>query len=229
MIETGLPYSTEDMSKIYSDGAKVDMSNINFPTNESKYRTTFIYLRNTNFNNIELDFSKCNYEDKAKFLIEYIRSDITVELRLFIYTLQCLLTYKNCEPYFSEEEAKRFIEEDGKVVLQELKDFYLSLPVYLFTRLELVEMDMKGLEVRDYTTFGRNTYFLIQNDFIDYLSAQNPDFTSPVLYPKHFTVENNVLFDFMKGLDIYNLIQTMTETDPKEFEQLLTAIKNFEH
>ena len=41
--------------------------------------------------------------------------------------------------------------------------------------------------------------------------------------------DNEVLFDYMKELDIYNLIQTMTETDPEEFKKLLTEINNFEY
>ena len=227
MIKTGLPYSTENMSEIYSNGAEVDMSNIDFPTNQDKYRTTFIYLRNTNFNNILLDFSKCSYEEKAKFLLEYIKSDITVELLPLIYTWQCLLTYKSCNPYFSDEEAERFIKENQNT-LQELKEFYLSLPLYLFTRLKLVDMNMDNLTKKDFN-YGRNSYFLIRNEFIDYLSAQNPDFNSPILYPQHFTPDNEVLFDYMKELDIYNLIQTMTETDTKEFKKLLTEINNFEY
>ena len=227
MIKTGLPYSTENMSEIYSNGAEVDMSNIDFPTNQDKYRTTFIYLRNTNFNNILLDFSKCSYEEKAKFLLEYIKSDITVELLPLIYTWQCLLTYKSCNPYFSDEEAERFIKENQNT-LQELKEFYLSLPLYLFTRLKLVDMDMDNLTKKDFN-YGRNSYFLIRNEFIDYLSAQNPDFNNPILYPQHFTPDNEVLFDYMKELDIYNLIQTMTETDPEEFKKLLTEINNFEY
>lgn len=227
MIKTGLPYSTENMSEIYSNGAEVDMSNIDFPTNQDKYRTTFIYLRNTNFNNILLDFSKCSYEEKAKFLLEYIKSDITVELLPLIYTWQCLLTYKSCKPYFNDEEAERFIKENQNT-LQELKEFYLSLPLYLFTRLKLVDMDMDNLTRKDFN-YGRNSYFLIRNEFIDYLSAQNPDFNSPILYTQHFTPDNEVLFDYMKELDIYNLIQTMTETDPEEFKKLLTEINNFEY
>ena len=226
MIKTGLPYSTENMSEIYNNGAEVDMSNIDFPTDQDKFRTTFIYLRNTNFNNITLDFSKCSYEDKEKFLLEYIKSDIIVELFPLIYTWQCLLTFKSCEPYFSNDEAHRFLE-NNKNVINELKEFYLSLPLYLFTRLKISEMDMEGLEEKEFN-YSKNTYYLIQEEFIDYLSAQNPGFMKPILYPNQFTSDNELLFDFMKCLSIYNLIQTMTETSEEDFKNLLTEISKFE-
>lgn len=226
MIETGLPYSTENMSKIYNEGAEVDMSNINFPTNQDKYRTTFIYLRNTNFNNITLNFSKCTYEEKEKFLLEYIKTDITVELKLLIYIWQCILTYKSCEPYFSEEEAERFIEIN-KEVIQELRDFYLSVPLYLFYRLDMdnITFDFDSLKSRDFS-YNRNCFFLIQEEFIDYISAQNPEFKEPIFYKNLFTADNEILFDFLKGLSLYNLIQTMTEMEPEEFDKLLTEINN---
>lgn len=228
MIKTGLPYSTENMSEIYSNGAEVDMSNIDFPTNQDKYRTTFIYLRNTNFNNINLDFSKCSYEEKERFLLEYIKSDITVELFPLIYTWQCLLTYKSCKPYFSDDEAKKFLKNNS-FFIEEMKSFYLSLPIYLFSRLKLVDLDFKDIEKIELFEGGRNCYFLIQNEFISYLNAINSDFDKPKFYTKHFTEDNNVLFEFIQGLDIYSLIQTMTESSEEDFKKILKGLEDFEN
>jgi hypothetical protein len=52
MIITKLPYEEDMFEDISNNGAIIDMSK-----NELDIRTTFIYLRNTNFNNIKFDFS----------------------------------------------------------------------------------------------------------------------------------------------------------------------------
>ena len=67
-IYTGLPYDFSQMTLIAENGAIIDLSNINYPgiTQEENIRTTYIYLRNTGYENIDLDFSKNDFDFKEK-------------------------------------------------------------------------------------------------------------------------------------------------------------------
>ena len=60
MIKTGLPYDFETMQQIMQEGAIVDVTNISYPSipKEDNVKTSLIYLRNTNFDNVHLDFQK---------------------------------------------------------------------------------------------------------------------------------------------------------------------------
>lgn len=64
MIRTGLPYDFDLMETIEKEGAVVDVSQVSYPNSEDIERTTLIYLRNTNYDNIILDFSKVDYKTK---------------------------------------------------------------------------------------------------------------------------------------------------------------------
>jgi hypothetical protein len=78
MINTGLPYKLEEITEISETGAAVDMSDVNFPgiDDDKQIATALIFLRNTGFKNVSLDFSKCDYETKCKYLTEYLTSEI---------------------------------------------------------------------------------------------------------------------------------------------------------
>ena len=70
MIKTGLPYDFETMQQIMQEGAIVDVTNISYPSipKEDNVKTSLIYLRNTNFDNVHLDFQKADYNLKSEFL-----------------------------------------------------------------------------------------------------------------------------------------------------------------
>ena len=73
------------MDDIEKNGAVVDLSKIDFPSieKEKQSKTALIFLRNTGFDNIRLDMSKCTEVQKFDILDEYMTSGIKVKLKEF--------------------------------------------------------------------------------------------------------------------------------------------------
>ena len=88
-------------------------------------------------------------------------------------------------------------------------------------------MNFEGIEKVESFEGKRNCYFLITDEFINFLGVQNQSFNNPKFYSEHFTIDNNALFEFIQHLDIYNLIQTMTEMPESEFKNLLEEVNKF--
>lgn len=234
MIETGLPYNMDLMDQISQEGALVDMSSVSFPgiTEENKIRTCFIYLRNTGFKGIKLDFSKCSYEEKAKFLKEYLTTDIiysipelnTSWLKICTNAIEqieypCILDAKERIKFFKENEE----------FLQNLMLFFFSLPVYLFSRFKIEGnriFNLNKVQHSEIIPCNANGYNLIDAEFIDLINYFSPEVT-PIFFDKIFTEENNDLFERLKDLSCYNFIQTMATWTPEDFLELVEEMKKF--
>ena len=115
-IKTGLPYDLDQMENIAQNGAIVDISNINFPgiPDSKKVRTAYIFLRNTGFENIVLDFQKADYKTKSDFLITYLQDTIeNNNQEIHNSWITILFDYNNIENYgysiLTKEEENKFI------------------------------------------------------------------------------------------------------------------------
>ena len=237
MIQTGLPYTPELMKDISKQGAIVDMSSINFPEGvENSTRTVFIYLRNTGFKNIVLDFSKCSYEQKQSYLIEYINTDITNELLILTYTWKQILLCRdaNVQVYQSilnEEETKEFVRS-FEILINDLVSFYLSTPLFILSRIKGEDdnhtlLNMEGIEITDYIPGNENIYYLIEPEFMNALSLTYKDNIPVKFYSQYFNIENNALFDRLTQTDFYALINTMATCKPEEFKEILDEMEKF--
>lgn len=227
MLKTGLPYSMEDMSKVYEEGAIVDMNNINFPVVDldRQIRTSFIYLRNTSFNNVTLDFSTCSYENKAKFLIEYLTCNIVFYNDLLNTSWLYILFNKNSlvnkyNSILTEQETARFINEN-KEFIEELETFINSLSLYLISLNRLFTLDFKGIEQTDFF-FNSNAYKLIEDSSIGTLVSNLKH--TPKFYSNLFTLENNKLRESCRNLDIYYFLEEMSKMSTQDFQNLLNKI-----
>lgn len=227
MLKTGLPYAMEDMSKVYEEGAIVDMNNINFPVVDidRQIRTSFIYLRNTSFNNVTLDFSKCSYESKAKFLIEYLTCDIVFYNDLLKTSWLNILFNKNFlvnkyNSILTEQETIRFINEN-KEFIEELETFINSLSLYLISLNKLFTLDFKDIEQSSFF-LNSNTYSLIEDSNIGMLISNLKH--TPKFYSKIFTLENNKLRESCRNLDTYYFLEEMSKMSTSDFQNLLHKI-----
>lgn len=230
MIRTGLPYSTEDMSRIYDEGAIVDMSDIHFPTVEEdkNIRTSFIFLRNTNFNNIELDFSSCSYEDKSNFLKEYLTCDIVFYNELLNSSwLNILFTGINLDVKYNNilniEETQQFIK-DNQDLVEEVYKFLGSLNLYLLSRIakDIIDIDFTAIEETDFF-FNSNAYELIKCQDISLIISCVQ--SAPLFYSKLFTMENNELFEACRNLDTYYILEELQRMPQEKFKEFLNELK----
>ena len=230
-MRTGLPYKIEEMEQIQANGAEIDMSDINFPVEGEKTRITFIYLRNTDFNNITFDFSNTSYEDKKDFLISYMTGDITYKIQELIDTWQVIVcNYKNfnynIKSILTNEEIQKFIEENISLV-EEVVRFLESLLIAVISRLEFedgsIKMDVE--EIED-VSFNKNIYNLITKDFIFAISMFEPSF-KPAMYKSHFYMENDELFDILtKETPYVSLFYGMTTEDWPKFTDMIVDMYN---
>jgi len=233
MIKTGLPYSAENMSDIYDNGAEVDMSNLHFPPEvdtKDIIRTCYIYLRNTNFNNTKLDFSNCSKEFKFKFLYNYLFGDIVLEkqqlLDDWIYLLFLAVGLLQKGDYdLTEEEAREFIQQYQEDVKETLI-FLSSTLIFILYKLDNNIVATKDIEPTDYEKFNANIYNLIKHKLFQHLILMVE--TSPKFYTKYFKQENNDLFDACSMTDYYNLVNTLFSQTKESFSKILDQIKIFE-
>ena len=236
MIQTGLPYIPELMKDISEQGAIVDMSSINFPEGvENSIRTVFIYLRNTGFKNIVLDFTKCSYEQKQSYLVEYINTDIINEIPILTYTWKQILLCRdtNVQVYQSilnEEETKDFVGSFESLI-NDLISFHLSTPLFILSRIkgdnDKALLNMEGIEITDYKPGNENLYYLIEPEFMNALSLTYKDNIPVKFYSQYFKIDNNALFDKLTQTDFYALINTMATCKPEEFKEILDEMEKF--
>lgn len=206
MQKTNLPYNFEDMNDIKNNGAIVDMSCINFPTIEANNnpRVSLIYLRNTNFDNIHLDFNHCNYEFKSECLKYFMNGDIIFNVIEYKSTWQKIILaynnlYANILSILSDEEIAQFITENLDLV-KGVDEFLKSLSVYAMMRLDWEDdcIDFSDIKHCEKALFNKNAYYLIEKEFIDYMYMENiVENNQPIIFDEHFVKDNEELFSLL--------------------------------
>lgn len=202
MFETKLPYDMDKMNYIKENGAKVDMSNIDFPNLNDDIRVSYIYLRNTDFN-VELDFSKCNYEFKKQFVYFYLFGDIVYNFDCITDTwISIMLMFNDSNidipkefGILSKEEIIDFINE-YKDKIKIINDFLFSLCMYPILRLKDIKLNSDDIEINDEKIFNENCYNIIKNKYFNILLTFD-GISKPVNFTKYFTNENNELFELI--------------------------------
>jgi len=239
MINTILPYDFAQMEEIQKNGAIVDMSEIRFPGNRDAStinRTALIFLRNTGFKNIHLDFSKCTYEFKQSFLIDYISLDIQVQLNELIQTwLSILYRYHTTsddidmdESIMSIEEIDRFIESNHSM-MDLLMSFINSLPIYALNYNRLLHDDgglCEFMQHSDTTDIGPNIYHIISSNRFVHLDSIILD-QPPIFFTNYFKASNLDLFQAISdhvGLGTMLAISHAQIQDIDSFEKEISEI-----
>lgn len=210
MIHTGLPYRMEEITEIAQNGAVVNMDSLSFPTipEDKQISTAFIFLRNTGFPLVSLDFSRCSYEKKEAYLQEYLETDMLVKYEEFSDTVIAVLdslffqNTGNMESFLVSEECQKFISRNKKLLLK-LLQFLASVPVYALYRLKLNGeayslSDIPETEVK----IGINYLNLLSYEDMQYIMFHTG--LEPLFYTKIFTEDNNELFSALSvnGLGI---------------------------
>ena len=233
MIKTGLPYSIDKITEISTNGAIVDMSSLNFPSikGQDQVKTSLIFLRNTGFDNVVLDFSNCSYELKEEFIKEYLTTDIKVKNEELSDAVMSIIDYKFfhnasiIESFMDVDECKTFLKRN-KTLMDELLQLLASIPIYSLYRLQLnnVAYDLSDIKHAQQTQLGLNYMHLLK-----YKEMQSIMFNTgfePMFYDKFFTSENNELFDCIgnSGLGIAETLLGFEKQKPEDFTKALKGI-----
>jgi hypothetical protein len=235
MIVTGLPYSMTDMDDIKNNGAIVDMSNIHFPNiEESKVvRTTLLFLRNTGFD-VKLDFSKCSYQVKEDFLLQYLKINIDINqnelvssyIKIFNKMIgnelaaECILT---------DDEIQQFILNNSSM-LAEVFQFIKSLPIFAMYYFSLDN------EVYTLDDIEKHDEFNINNNFYNIIS--HPDLVSvfdnevelaPLFYTNIFSYDNKKLLEAMQHLPFFSILYGLCTKSTDEWNGVLEDYRELEN
>ena len=171
---TGLPFK----NKLSEEDIIIDMSLLNFNAKDQE-KSAMIYLRNMLSPNMELDFSKCDYDRKSKFLTFYLTSNFYFEQFSFINaTIELEAKYLGLDSatsYFTAEECDKYIEEH-KDIFEELASIYVSTPILLLPQNRIDDT----IEKATLKYIGKNIRYLYENNRVDELIMSADK--SPMLY-----------------------------------------------
>lgn len=230
-VVTGLPYDINLMiERIQNEGAIIDVSQINFPNATSidqQIRTTLIYLRNTNFPNTELDFSKVPQDQFEHWAIGYITSDIKHSVselnEMWLYILGYYLTGQNFSDFMTNETLDQIIN-NNKTLIDQLIDFYNSLLLYVLKRLSDEDIiDFSDVKHQSEQLFSANAYNLLYltnfSDMTDLIERE------PVFFDSLFTDTNNDLFSMIVEHTSYTALLYGMINDQDKFKQMVDSFK----
>lgn len=171
-----LPLDLSIIESLDFENILIDMSDLRFPCSpELKIRSTYIFIRNIDID-MKLDFSKCTYEEKEKFILMYLKGNINVNIPIIRDTWLDILYGSNPiqnELYgiLTHDEIKKFIKNNYKFV-HDVYKLISSLPVlaiYNYSKsnasgAELINFDGE-FEETDYNEINFHNFALLtEND-----------------------------------------------------------------
>lgn len=222
-----LPFNISELESLRElESIEVDMSKPNFPENLDPIKTSFIYMRNIGFHNLKQDFSGLTKEDKFKYLEQYISTNIDISdyCLPLIYTWGSIIAdfYNEEMSILTEQETKEFVESH-KDLIDQIRNFIISLPVYAMYRFKHEELyTLDDIEHSDYDGFGPNLYTILKYLDISLVIFQiNIENTSPVFYDKYFTVENNQLMEVIETTPMMAALNALATSEDNICKQIL--------
>ena len=220
------------MEEISTDGAVVDMSALEFPgiSKDNQQRVALIFLRNTGFN-VNLDFKKCSYEEKARFVRLFIESGIECSNAEFPDTwLTILKRYVKGEKdvnfsFFTDAELERFVETEQEIIDKVVTVIY-SLPVFLLERINIENGEyIDDIEPSTDSTVSNNISFLLSGEaWLDIFLNIDPERYKQYRFEHLFNMENNKLFDAIKTSPIAAILVGANTTDEKVWEDFIKEL-----
>lgn len=207
-----IPYDIDQFDDIQQNGAVVDIAPCKFDS-----RTILIYLRNTNFDKVQLYFDNCEYNKKADLLKCYLTTDIIYDVKLLNDAVIDVLNYKlikhQSAEYFTDDQCIQFINDNQELIDQIIK-FFGSLTVYLFIRnTELSDNIVLDFDSINNEQFSKNVYGIIEQSRFDdlYLNCVN-SIDVPLDFINHFKDDNNDLFailvrSFKPAIELFGMQQ----------------------
>lgn len=205
--------------------AEIDMSQLNFPTApDIQKRSAFIFIRNTEIS-AKFNFSNCSYEDKAEYLLLFIKEDIRIRIHEIIKTWIKIIGWGYVdipfESILSDDEIDRFCKENEELVF-ELRRFTVSIPLasmsYFFAKSDIECTDDFG--ATDYHGFSIANYFQLTDYEIFKELVNIITGIDPIYYNEYFRRGAAYYNDLIKRFPYLELMNIITNGDPE-------ILKNF--
>lgn len=213
-----------------SNSDTIDMSNLNFDIDEDlRIRACLIYLRNMNIPpEITFDFLSCSFEDKSKYLIEYLFGDINTNIPIlnqsWIKILSIDYNKINIGCILDDAEIVEFIN-DNKDLIYEMHRLMSSFPLcsinYYFI-MNNINQDT-GFKKSSFNKFNIHNIINLFNyeEFLTLCTMIN-DIT-PVFYEKYFffskdfkSVKNPYIDPLIRYFPYIDLINILYNDNIKE-------------
>ena len=204
MIKTHIPYDFDMIDTIANNGAIVDMSQCTFSNNiQQNAKIALIYLKNTGFKQIQLDFSKADTQFKAEILKQYIESCKEFDCIELINTWKCILSHYMqfndvvFESILSDNEINDFIIQNHDAVYK-IASIMKSLPLFLLKKLN-TQNTIRISTIDDITKF-ENLPSLIDNDLLLHICKNHKSEICD--YQLIFNDDNIQLFNALNKTDL---------------------------
>ena len=195
----------------------VDVSKIDFGEDEDNIESSFIYMRNLQLN-MPLDFSKVSYDDKAKWILQYLNlGNYCINIPTLSETILTILADDDLQLQciFSADEIKKFRNE-YKNIVDELLTFIVSLDEIIFLLVVNKENEHLDYNPNDFNIIDTipeyfNTIIKIINLYPQYIDGIKLFYTEKYnhfLY-KHaldFVTSNNELYSSILQLPSTKLL-----------------------
>lgn len=208
MIITSLPYKIEQLDEIKHHGALVKMSENDFSDYnvDDKILTSLVYLRNTAFENISLDFTGVSYDDRCRYLILfltdniYIKNCMLIDVWYYIFEYYLHLSSNNKKfDFFTTDELTTFISEHSTDI-QNALSVIKSLLLFAITHANINNYDKSTIIHVDDVPIGANLIeFITHPLFVDVLcKCYTADNIQSMYYDEIFDVST---VDIMTAID----------------------------
>jgi len=195
----------------------VDMSQLQFPCNDDvKIRATFIFLRNIDLD-LNLDFSKCSYEDKEKFILMFMTGDISSMNKEMIDTWIDILLSKYLDNditgILNSSEIDLFKIRNIELInnIYNLIASLTVLGIYKYiksgaTGSDMIEFD-EEFENTDYDEINFKNFSRLTISKYFGIIFQNVDTSNMKFYSKYFDGEDQIsIARINKNLPVINLL-----------------------
>ena len=220
-IVTGLPYDVDQMiDHIQNEGAIIDPTNIHFDQVEDQISTAFLYLRNTNFDNVTIDWSRVDQQTKVQWAIKYITTPYSYNDPVLNDVIATIVIYNACGKVVGDIVSEQTIIDalkSNQQLFDQLVDFYNSLLLFVIMRTNAFEqsVDWSDVDKIDKPLFGINSYNIIGTRLFDVAVdafAISDKCAAPKMFSTLFVETNNDLFekiirDTVYGATIYAIVE----------------------
>ncbi len=225
------PLSTEDIMKALS-GQGIHFS-VDYNKSSLKTESFIVYIANMNFSCSLVDYASIPSSDKKELVKLYAKHKQAVNCEELKVALASILLYSRgvelLTDFFTEEEAKEFLEEN-KEMIKNYSDFVDSMLITLpMLSKEFKDSIVDGdyEEIKDPDIVGNNAIAIIQiPNFIELFISLNKEKDMKLKYFSH-QVENslyknktffNIIMEMKGDSFIMSLFNMLSSTDEEETE-----------
>lgn len=236
-----------NISELDPNDNAIDMAQLNFPGVEKDAvpRAALLYIRNTGVT-LPLTFENCSYDDKEKFLLLYMKSNISVDVPILSCTWLSILLYmrhmdSGLPNILNPDEVHTFVGNNTELIKNMLR-LALSLPVEAMVyatneRNLLSELGDDPFEIDEYPKSDYNEInfanFVNMTDYAIFIELIEDDMDGikPTYFLKYFSdISGPIEWKLHNNLPFLSILKLALDSDRKSkfIEGLGNILTNWE-